>query len=227
MSSTERRACGSVRRVRSVLAYGDSNTHGTVPMRHAHDLRRYDREIRSTGHAAACLPKDVHIIEEGHPGRTTLHDDPIEGAHKNGLTVLPALLETHRPLEAVVLMLGTNDMKARFPVTAMDVARAVERLAMVVIGSGAGPDLGCPKLLIVAPPPIQEVGCLAEMFQGGAARSHRLGAAMAAMASRTGISFVDAGQHITVSPTDGIHFEPEAHAVLGRTIGAALARLLD
>ncbi len=213
--------------MRTVLAYGDSNTHGTVPMRHLQDIRRYGPEMRWTGHAAAFLPVDARIIEEGHPGRTTLHDDPVEGAHKNGLAVLPAILETHRPINAVVLMLGTNDMKARFPVTAMDVARSVERLATVIRGAGVGPDLGCPKILIVAPPPIEETGCLAGMFEGGAARSRQVGPAMAAMAGRMGAAFLDAGAHVAVSPVDGIHFEPEAHAVLGRAIGAALAGLLD
>lgn len=213
--------------MRTVLAYGDSNTHGTVPMRHLQDIRRYGPDVRWTGHAAAGLPEDVQIVEEGHPGRTTLHDDPIEGTHKNGLSVLPAILETHRPIDAVVLMLGTNDMKARFPVTAMDVARSVERLAMVIRGAGAGPALGAPKILIVAPPPIEETGCLAGMFAGGAQCSRQVGPAMQEMAARIGAAFLDAGAHAAVSPVDGIHFEPEAHAALGRAIGAVLSGLLD
>ena len=61
------------------------------------------------------------MIEEGLPGRTTVHADPIEGAYKNGLAFLPAVLETHRPVDLVVLMLGTNDLKRRFGASAATV----------------------------------------------------------------------------------------------------------
>lgn len=198
-----------------------------MPMRDLADRRRYAPHIRWTGHAAACLPADLCLVEEGHPGRTTCHDDPVEGAHKNGLRALPILLETHRPIDAVVLMLGTNDFKTRFDARAQDVAQAVETLLGVIAAAAAGPAGGCPKILIVAPPPVAEIGCLAEVFQGGAARARGLGAALADVARRHGTGFVDAGDLVTVSPVDGVHFEPEAHATLGRAIGRALARLMD
>ena len=75
------------------------------------------RDERWAGRLARLLP-DWEVIAEGHPGRTTVHDDPVEGAHRNGLTVLPALLESHRPVDVVLVMLGTNDLKERFSVNA-------------------------------------------------------------------------------------------------------------
>jgi hypothetical protein len=65
------------------------------------------------------------------------------------------------------------------------------------------------------------------MFAGGAHCSRQVGPAMQEMAARIGAAFLDAGAHAAVSSVDGIHFEPEAHAALGRAIGAALAGLLD
>ena len=56
---------------------------------------------------------EYEIIEEGLNGRTTVWDDPIEG-FKNGSLQLPPCLESQKPLDLVVLMLGTNDLKARF-----------------------------------------------------------------------------------------------------------------
>jgi hypothetical protein len=58
--------------------------------------------------------------------------------------VLPALLETHRPLDAVLLMLGTNDLKQRFSVNAMDIALSLERLVRVIRARAAGPSGAAP-----------------------------------------------------------------------------------
>ena len=209
--------------MRTLLCYGDSNTHGTMAMPDLGFAGRFSREERWTGRLQRLLP-DWEVIAEGHPGRTTVHDDPVEGAHRNGLTVLPALLETHRPVDVVLLMLGTNDLKERFSVNAMDIALSLERLVGVIRASGAGPDGAAPGILIVAPPPIEEVGCLAEMFAGGAQKSHALGARISAMAERNGLPWLDAGAMVRVSPIDGIHYGPEANPVLAEAFAAAIRR---
>jgi lysophospholipase L1-like esterase len=78
----------------------------------------------------------------------------------------------------------------------------------------------------VAPPPILETGCLAEMFAGGAAKSQHLGPAIKAMTARMQAAFFDAGQHIAVSPVDGIHYDAEAQVTLGRALAETLRPLL-
>lgn len=209
--------------MRTLLLFGDSNTHGTMPMGDLGLSERYPRDERWAGRLQRLLP-DWEVINEGHPGRTTVHDDPIEGAHRNSLTVLPALLESHRPIDVILIMLGTNDLKERFSVNAGDIALSLERLVRVVRASGAGPDGQPPGVLLVAPPPILEVGCLASMFAGGAAKSRALAAEIAAAAGRTGVPFLDAGQVVAVSPIDGIHFGPEANAPLAQAFAAAIRR---
>lgn len=206
---------------RSVLLFGDSNTHGTMPMPDLDFQGRFGREERWTGRLAKLLP-DWEVIAEGHPGRTTVHDDPVEGAHRNGLTVLPALLESHRPIDVVLVMLGTNDLKERFSVNACDIALSLERLVRVIRASEAGPGGGSPGVLLVAPPPIVEVGCLAGMFAGGAVKSQRLAAEVRASAARLGVPFVDAGEVVEVSPIDGIHYGPEANPALAGAFAAAI-----
>lgn len=212
-------------RLRTVLCFGDSNTHGTKPMRHLEDLSRFAPGERWPGRLSAALGAGWQVIEEGHPGRTTVHTDPIEGAHKNGIAVLPALLETHRPLDAVVLMLGTNDLKARFSVTPFDIALAVEKLVLMTAASGTGPGETAPALLLVCPPPIIETGILAEMFFGGEAKSQRLAALYAEVATRNGTAFLDAGSVIASDPDEGIHFDAAAHARLGQSVATALLDL--
>jgi lysophospholipase L1-like esterase len=207
--------------MKSILLFGDSNTHGTMPMPDLGFSGRFDRDERWTGRLQRLLP-DWEVIAEGHPGRTTVHDDPIEGAHRNGLSVLPALLESHRPLDVVLVMLGTNDLKERFSVNACDIGLSLERLARVILTSTSGPGNGAPQVLLVAPPPIEEVGCLAAMFAGGAAKSRGLASEVRAAAARAGVAFLDAGTVVRVSPIDGIHYDDDANPVLAEAFAAAI-----
>lgn len=212
---------------RTVLCYGDSNTHGTCPMRDLQDVRRLGCAERWPGRMAAALGPRWHVIEEGHPGRTTVHSDPVEGVHKSGLAVLPAILESHRPIDCAVLMLGTNDLKARFSVPPLDIALAVERLVQTIAGSGAGPDGGAPAILLISPPPIRETGFLAEMFEGGEAKGQRIASLYAEVAARSKIGFLDAGALVATDPIDGIHLNAKAHEKLGLAVAEAVAALND
>lgn len=144
----------------------------------------------------------------------------------NGLTALPMLVGSHSPLDIVVLMLGTNDLKTRFAVTASDIAASIERLVANLRFLCAAPGRTQPKVLLVAPPPIREVDWLAEKFVGGAAKSQGLGAAIRRSAERLGTAFLDAGTHIEVSPIDGLHYDAATHATLGQAVAAAVRELV-
>lgn len=211
--------------MKTVLCYGDSNTHGTLPMAHLQDRRRLARAERWPGVLRGHLGPDWDVIEEGLPGRTTLHDDPVEGAWKNGLALLQATLETHFPVDLVVLLLGTNDLKPRFAVPAFDIAKSAEKLVLAVRASACGPASSAPAVLLVAPPPIIETGCLGPMFAGGAAKSAELGALYADVARRTASAFVDAGQVIASDPAEGIHFGADQHALLAAAIATRIAAM--
>jgi lysophospholipase L1-like esterase len=212
---------GEAHMARTVLLFGDSNTHGTMPMPDLGFSGRFDRDERWAGRLVKLLP-DWEVITEGHPGRTTVHDDPVEGAHRNALRVLPALLESQKPVDVVVVMLGTNDLKERFSVNAGDIALSLERLVRMIRASDCGPGGTGPQVLLVAPPPIVEVGCLKGMFAGGAAKSVALAAEIAAAAKRVGVPFLDAGQVVKVSTVDGIHYDAEANPKLAQAIAAAI-----
>ena len=217
---------GSGRRF-TILCYGDSNTHGTRAMRNRTELARFRAHTRWPGRLAEALRGRARVIEAGQPGRTTVLDDPVEGAHKNGLTVLPAVLESHRPIDVVILMLGTNDLKQRFSMAPWDIARGVERLVTTIHGSNCGRDGAAPGVLLVSPVPILETGWLGEQFAGGAAKSRRLAPQIAELAGLHGCGFVDAGLHAEVDPIDGVHLGPEAHAALAEALAAALRPLID
>ncbi len=85
-----------------------------------------------------------------------------------------------------------------------------------------GPGGRAPGVLLVAPPPIIEVGDLGLMFAGGAAKSATLAQRIAEVARRLDVPFVDAGALIGVSPIDGIHYDEPAMAALAQGFAAAL-----
>jgi lysophospholipase L1-like esterase len=206
-----------------VLCYGDSNTHGTVPLTQPDRFDRHPRGARWPDVMAELLGPDTQVIAEGLPGRTTVHDDPVEGGCRNGIAVLPALLHSHRPIDLLVVMLGTNDLKPRFSVTAHDIARSVERICLAARAEGVVADL-----MILAPAPVIEAGVLADVFAGANARQTGLAQHLCSTADRIGAGFVDAGTHVTVSPVDGVHWTPEAHRLFGKVMAKAVAaRLLS
>ncbi len=211
--------------MKRVLCYGDSNTFGTKPMRDQNDSRRFDQSERWPCVAGKALGAGWQMVEEGLPGRTTVHDDPIEGAHKNGLTYLTPCLESHWPLDAIVLMLGTNDLKARFGLPPFDIASGVGKLLDAIVR--AVPDwTSAPKLFLLCPVPVVEAGWLSEMFGGGAEKSRRLAPLYRAQAEMYGAAFFDAGTVAEVSPVDGVHFEAAGQAAIGKAVAGELKRLL-
>jgi lysophospholipase L1-like esterase len=194
-------------------------------MEHAFHDERYSADIRWPGVAAARLGGSFRIIEEGLPGRTTVHDDPIEGASRNGKAYLLPCLGSHKPLNAIVLTLGTNDLKTRFSVTPEDLGRSLFALLELIQMCKAGHSGGQPKILIVAPAPIEEIGFLGEIFAGGAVKSRLIAAKYQAVAAHFGVSFFDASTVIKVSPVDGVHFDASQHRLLGEAIADQISML--
>lgn len=70
------------------------------------------------------LGEQYHVIEEGCSGRTTVYDSPGE-PWKNGLSYLKPCLHTHKPLDIVILMLGTNDLKRCFHASSSEIAENI------------------------------------------------------------------------------------------------------
>ena len=207
--------------MRRVLCFGDSNTWGYDPATE----NRFDESTRWTGVLQAALGSDFTVIEEGLNGRTTVWNDPIEG-FKNGHDYLVPCLETHRPLDLVVLMLGTNDLKRRFSLSAYDIAQGAAVLLRAISYSKAGRDGQAPRVLLLAPPHVAKLSNFAEMFEGAEAKSLRLGAHYQAVAAEYHAAFLDTATVVRSSDIDGIHLEREEHAKLGRAVAHEVLGLI-
>ncbi|MCX7301462.1 MAG: SGNH/GDSL hydrolase family protein [Rhodobacterales bacterium] len=211
---------------RTLLCFGDSNTHGSPPLqRLGEPYRRFDAATRWPRLALAALGSGWDLVEEGLPGRTSQFDDAVMGAHMNGVSGLKIALESHGPIDVLTIMLGTNDVKTCFGATPSAVMGGIAGLLMVSQSLAMQDRHGGFKTLLICPPPVVETGCLKEIFWGGAATSQALPPLYKALAATWGVGFLDAGTVVSVSPVDGVHYEPEAHATLGAAVAAAVAAL--
>jgi len=208
--------------MKTVLCYGDSNTWGYMPG----TGERFPADVRWTGVLKRELSDDYQVIEEGLNGRTIVWDDPIEG-YKNGKDYLIPCLESHRPIDLVVMMLGTNELKLRFSLSAYDIAEGVRVLVDIVQKSEAGPDGGSPPLLLMAPPPVAKLTEYAEMFEGAQAKSRKFGEYYRRIAEEEGCDFFDTSGVIVSSDIDGIHLEEGEHQKLGKAMAKVVRKILS
>lgn len=108
---------------KTILCFGDSNTHGY----NSQTDGRFSEEERWTCLLDEMLGTDYRVLEEGLSGRTICFDDPLfEGL--NGFTSIFQAMMTHEPLDLLIIMLGTNDVKSRFHATPQNIAKGMERL---------------------------------------------------------------------------------------------------
>lgn len=208
--------------MKTILCYGDSNTWGLDPATGG----RYAWDARWPGVLQQELGDGYRVIEEGLNGRTMVWDDPIE-EDKNGKAYLVPCLETHRPLDLVIIMLGTNDLKVRYSLSAYDIARGAGMLVDVVQRSAAGPGGSAPVVLLLAPPPLGRLAESAEMFEGAVKKSKRFAQHFRQVAREYGCAFMDTSPLIVTSRIDGVHLERSEHVKLGRAVAAVVRQLLE
>ncbi len=212
---------------KTILCYGDSNTWGSVPTTSTTGRQRYDVHTRWAGVLRDTLGEGYWVVEEGLGGRTTVWEDPVS-PNRNGAAYLLPCLESHQPLDLVVLMLGTNDLKHRFAKSAYDIASGAGVLVEMIQRSMTAPDGGIPQVLLICPPPTTPAipPKFADMFAGGYETSCDLPAQFQKVAETYAVHLLIAGEIIESSPVDGIHLAPEAHRTLGEAVAQRVKAIL-
>jgi lysophospholipase L1-like esterase len=223
VSPTERIDTEEEGSVTTVVCYGDSNTHGADPVTQG----RYPRDVRWPGVLASELEGLAHVIEEGLGGRTTIWDDPFMDG-RNGRTYLLPCLRSHQPIDVLVLMLGTNDLKSIYGRRAHEIAAGAGSLVDLALASGTGPGGRAPQVLLVAPPRLGPATDRWELWGFGSARAvaDRLSAMYRTTAEMKGVEFLDAAVLVGGDPADGVHLSAADHGILGRAVGRAVRELL-
>ncbi|MDB5505791.1 MAG: lipolytic protein family [Devosia sp.] len=201
----------------TILAFGDSLTFGA----NAETGARHAFEERWPSVLGAGLGDGVRVIAEGLGGRTTVFDDFSAAADRNGARVLPTLLDTHKPLDLVIIFLGTNDLKLYLNGSAFGAAMGVKRLAEIVRTHPYGPAYpGVPKVVIVAPPltVATEHADLQPMFAPRGDEAKLFDFFYSRIARELGGGYFNAATVATASPIDGVHLD----AANTRAIGEGL-----
>ncbi|MCI0733068.1 MAG: SGNH/GDSL hydrolase family protein [Methylococcaceae bacterium] len=193
--------------MKTILCFGDSNTWGYIPG----TAGRYDYRIRWTGHLQIALGNDFRVIEEGLNGRTTVWDEPFREG-RNGRKLLRPLLESHAPVDLLIIALGTNDLKHFYHAAAYDSARGLQTLITVARSSAAGPEGKTPAILVVAPPVMSALSdAMLRQFAGAREKSLYFAEAFSEIARIENCFYLDASKVIECSAIDGIHLDEEAH----------------
>lgn len=184
--------------------------------------------MRWTGVLAAQLGAGYHVIEEEQNGRTTVHDDPLAAASRNGRTHLPVVLESHKPLDVVVIMLGSNDLKTLLNLPPQDIANGAGVLVKMVLQSDAGAGGKAPRVLLVCPPAVGEFAGLPDLsarFDSARAKSLQLPRLYEAVATQFGTAFLNAQAFTQPSPVDCLHLDAASHRALGEAVATAISAM--
>lgn len=211
----------------NILCYGDSNTWGCIGKWEENDIpsRRFDPENRWPCVAQADLGEGFCLIEEGLGGRTTIYDKP-DAPWKNGESYLTACLHSHRPLDLVIIMLGTNDLHANHTLTEETLPLGILRLIELVRKyPKTGRDAHAPKILLIAPPEVRpsdpkgRVTVYAK-FRGDIGRNLSLAfpRLYKKAAQDNDCFFLNGQDYIEPGPADGVHITPESQIRLGHAV---------
>ena len=214
-----------------ILCLGDSNTHGycAEPFDCADGGDRFNEEERWTRLLGKHLGDDYLVLEEGLGGRTTVYQDPLtEGM--SCLDVLFPIMMSHEPLDLLVIMLGTNDTKERFGVTAECISVGMERLINKAKTTNAWKD-NQPNILLIAPPHILEEMVSGPFYgvmgAGCVEKSRKLTGFYEAVAKRCGCHFLDAQGLAEFNRTDGMHLTRNGHASLAAHLASIIPEMVN
>jgi lysophospholipase L1-like esterase len=199
--------------MKQILCFGDSNTYGLIPA----TKDRYDWNTRWTGILSKKIEKNGYrVVEEGLCGRTTIFEDATRKGRK-GANLLPIILETHKPIDTVVLMLGTNDCKTAYGATAEKIGSGIELLIKQIKDSD--PDI---NIILVSPielgEGVWEEGFDTEFNENSVEVSKQLPEVYRKIAERYDTDFVAASDYARPSSEDREHLNEFGHRKLAEAI---------
>jgi lysophospholipase L1-like esterase len=213
---------------KTIFVFGDSNSWGWNPSNDLVSLlKRWDDDERWPGILQKELGDKYRVVVDGLNGRTTVWNDPIEEYRCGKDQIIPAL-DAQAPIDLLIIFVGTNDLKARYTVTAQDIANSAGLLVLKAKNQVGAFAEGKPNILLVCPPPIGplEGGILENMFAGGVEKSKELSKYFEGVAKAFGVGYFDAGAVVKSSKIDGLHLDKDQHELLGKAISKTVKQLV-
>lgn len=201
-----------------ILCYGDSNTLGYIS---SSNHLRYGNDKRWTKVLANFLGDNFEVIEEGLNSRTLISNDLRPGKEgKNGYEYLIPCLDTHDPIDLVILMLGTNELKNTYNKSAKEIGELLEEyFVKTILNRKSQFKESYPKLLIVTPPVINEYTeyCKKDnKYLGATEKSKQLNTIYEDLAKKYNCYFLNNdGLDVGI---DGVHLTEESHKKLAELL---------
>lgn len=211
--------------MKHILCFGDSNTWGYTPGTGV----RYPADVRWTGVLQNALGGEYRVIEDGMNARTSVYPDPWS-PWRLGADALPVSLIAQKPLDLLILSLGTNDLKFTDAFGAAKGAEALISLARTVQNRPES-SLVFPhglKVLLVSPIELHEKIAQDEFstLRNGVEESRRFAKYFAHVAQAQGVAFFDAATVAVPSAVDGVHMEIDSHLALGNALADCVRNIL-
>ena len=199
-------------KAKRILCFGDSNTRGMIPVVGGF----YPVALSWPGQVQNMLGDKFEIIAEGLYGRTIIVKE-VGKPFKTGITHLEAILKSHIPLDLLIIMLGTNDVKGRHHLNAIQISGHLNQFIVK-----AREILEDPKfnILIICPPAVvvPKSGILAERMIPGPETFKKLPKLYEKVAKANNCFYINAGDYVSVFETDGFHMDEMAHKKLATVV---------
>ena len=217
--------CDSNSKIKKILCYGDSNTWGWVPS--SMGSKRYNSNNRWPGVLQNILGSNYEIIEEGLGARTTMFNDPRpEFPLRNGLETLPIILDSHSPLNLVIIMLGTTDSKEMLNLNVIDITNGMRKLIKIVKNHKNLEGCSSPKILIVVPAIVDEKAEFAsKLFKGGTLKTKALIESYNKLTEEENIYYLNPTNTVKVDEFEGVHIDNKNHKILGSLIAQKISKI--
>jgi lysophospholipase L1-like esterase len=201
-----------------ILCYGDSLTYGSKHAACSATSSRFPINQRWTGILQSILGNDYEIIEEGLSGRTTDMDDK-DSSDRNGLKYFRPCLTSHFPIDLLVLLLGTNDLKDRFHKTPTQIANSLISYIKFVKEISSQKRVALPQILLLTPPLIIQKYLPQDWdFKDGEEKSKQLSAEYQEVATETATNFFDLSTLVTPSPKHSGHLSEKDNQVIAEKL---------
>ncbi|MEI7579799.1 MAG: GDSL-type esterase/lipase family protein [bacterium] len=207
-----------------ILCYGDSNTWGSVPLS---DLR-YSDQVRWPKILQKTLGDSFDVIEQGLGGRTIAFDDQegeMLGLELNGFKLLERIIVSQLPLEYVIVMLGTNDVKVKFNAS-VEMIIANLKLMINTIKQSAdyldhNPQIVVSSIAAIHP----QVNLLCDDFLGREGIVREINSKIKNLAVTEKIHFFDGFAYTQEASADGLHFTKQSHIAFGENLSKKILEL--
>jgi lysophospholipase L1-like esterase len=194
------------------------------------ESERLSPDVRWTGRLASLLGGEYHIIEDGLNGRTTAFND-ILGKYRNGAKYLGVCLTSQKPVDLLIFILGSNDIKRHLGQSPSSIGKGMEKLIRIARSDGFGPGGNNPEILIITPARLREEileSFVRQEFDHSSVRkSQELAKVYYDIARKQDCFYMNASVYAEASTDDGLHLDANNHKKLAEAVAVKVREIFE